>query len=98
MQLIKYQYFTKWSYTIVYNRNTILNNCKSLPKIGPLNYLLYDCASTCMIVQVSENHINFNKKTPMKNSFFLTTIEFDLLFCFMLNDIVWKILELKQKK
>jgi len=51
-----------------------------------------------MIVQVSEKRLNFNKKTPMKNPFFLTTKEFDFLFCVMLNDIVWKILELKQKK
>ena len=72
------------SLTIVIQFLTIVSPCQS----RPLNYLLYDCASTCMIVQVSEKRLNFNKKTPMKNSFFLTTKEFDLLFCFMLNDIV----------
>jgi hypothetical protein len=51
-----------------------------------------------MIVQVSEKRLNFNKKNTLEKFFFLTSKEFDLLFCFMLNDIVWKILELKQKK
>ena len=82
------------SLTIVIQFLTIVSPCTIVQQITQRPNL----ASTCMIVQVSEKRLNFNKKTPMKNSFFLTTKEFDLLFCVMLNDIVWKILELKQKK
>ena len=72
------------SLTIVIQLLTIVSLCTIVQQITQRPNL----ASTCMIVQVSEKRLNFNKKTPMKNSFFLTTKEFDLLFCVMLNDIV----------
>ena len=82
------------SLTIIIQFLTIVSLCTIVQQITQRPNL----ASTCMIVQVSEKRLNFNKKTSLKNSFFLTTKEFDFLFSVMLNDIVWKILELKQKK